>query len=327
MKITTLFLAGLLAGALLPACGADEATEGEITLEADELDLEAGDKSDSLAASSTYYTARRDMRRCVYPICGGFWVKRVNRATTRCADGRYAAECYVPELDLSAIGLNDQQDGVLVNSLEAGRALVRGRITTKVINEQSWGVLAATEGWLGQIEATPSGDFLRARDSGIRCVRAPCPSIHVSLLNYAAHINVTDLAGEAITEKVPDQLGNDGGVLLAGRIYQRGQQRIVRATQSYLRMIPQPEQVVSCAELSLEACASEPMCEVGPTGCDRPRCVDDGEGGRVCNPCDPYIGCRHKACTSDTDCPGGTTCQPLYVCVTTPCDAPSFCRR
>ena len=58
------------------------------------------------AAGAVYLRVRPDYRRCVSPLCGGSWVSRVNQRTTRCADGTWAAECYVAAIDWSATGLS-----------------------------------------------------------------------------------------------------------------------------------------------------------------------------------------------------------------------------
>ena len=61
--------------------------------------VENGDALESVSlspatmnAGSTFYAVRRDMRRCASPLCGGFFVKRVNFGSTRCGDGRWKSE-------------------------------------------------------------------------------------------------------------------------------------------------------------------------------------------------------------------------------------------
>lgn len=54
-------------------------------------------------ASSAYYTLRPDLRLCIWPFCGGVFLRGVNLDVTRCADGSLASECYVALLDTSAI--------------------------------------------------------------------------------------------------------------------------------------------------------------------------------------------------------------------------------
>src|SRR5260221_7539447 len=77
-----------------------------------------------------YFGVRADMRKCMYPICGGYFVHRVNTSKTLCADGGYAAECYVANVDLSGTGLtSDEQSNVAI-----GGAVLRGKITKTKIN-------------------------------------------------------------------------------------------------------------------------------------------------------------------------------------------------
>ena len=64
-------------------------------------DTEASEGAVSASSTSTYWRVRPDFRKCISPICGGWWVSRVNFATTKCADGKLASECYVAGLDWS----------------------------------------------------------------------------------------------------------------------------------------------------------------------------------------------------------------------------------
>ena len=66
-------------------------------------------RADSLSATSTYHQIHRDLRRCVFPLCGGYFVRRVNHRLTRCANGVYRAACYVAEADWSPLGLSDDE--------------------------------------------------------------------------------------------------------------------------------------------------------------------------------------------------------------------------
>ena len=52
-----------------------------------------------VSSNSTFFTVRRDLRRCASPMCGGFYVRPVNHLLVPCANGRLMAECYVAEID------------------------------------------------------------------------------------------------------------------------------------------------------------------------------------------------------------------------------------
>src|SRR5437660_1726377 len=87
-------LAALLAGSA--ACApAGDGEDLSLASEDGDDDLAAGGKADGLDSTSTYYSVRPDLRECLAPLCGGWWVKRPNRSSIQCADGGYRAECYV----------------------------------------------------------------------------------------------------------------------------------------------------------------------------------------------------------------------------------------
>ena len=45
--------------------------------------------------SSNYYIVTRlDPRMCPAPICGGYFVKEVNKPKTKCADGTWQRDCH-----------------------------------------------------------------------------------------------------------------------------------------------------------------------------------------------------------------------------------------
>src|SRR5258705_1414233 len=75
---------------------------------------------DALAPPSTYYTVRRDMRRCASPLCGGYFIRRVNQSVTRCVNKRYMPECYVASIDW-----NGQPE------VEIDKALLRGSLVSR----------------------------------------------------------------------------------------------------------------------------------------------------------------------------------------------------
>lgn len=180
------------------ACGglAEELEPGDVAGVAQQ----GGDeKADGLngAPTYTYYSARRDYRRCAWPMCGGWWVRRVNLTTTRCANGTYAAECYVERLDLGRLGTAGTR-------FDATTGLMRGSIVSNVINGTNWGKFSATEGWSASSGAKPiAGTFRRLQDNGIRCITYPCFTTHAARLNQVYHSNVSgvDLSTTGATER------------------------------------------------------------------------------------------------------------------------------
>ncbi|HEX6283299.1 MAG TPA: DUF6748 domain-containing protein, partial [Pyrinomonadaceae bacterium] len=104
---------------------------------------------DSRASTSSFYSFRRDLRRCASPRCGGYFVKLVNQTRTRCADNRFQTECYVSEINWGRQPQPDNERGLLRGSLR-----MRGR----------FGVFRVTEVWQAASESAPDGRFFRVRD-------------------------------------------------------------------------------------------------------------------------------------------------------------------
>jgi hypothetical protein len=205
-----------------------------------------------------YFTARVDMRKCMSPMCGGWFVARVNNSKTRCSDGSYASECYVAGVDLSATGLGTQD-------VEIGRSVLRGSIRSVQINGKAWGSFAANEAWVGQTGSQPSGPFYRAKDNGIRCIKAPCPSISAAKLDTSASRMLTDVDLSATatpaTQKqidvaMQDVFSSPDGLIVAGPIttLKNGGHALV-ATEFYRKATVQ-----ACGSRGLGQCAKGEFC-------------------------------------------------------------------
>ena len=113
---------------------------------------------------STFYSTRPDYRRCPWPACGGSWVKRVNRDSTRCSDGAFRSECYVVEVQNST-GLSDTE-------WQAARGkphIVRADMTTTATPVGTYGALRASEIWNAFDGETAVGTFYQITDRQIRC--------------------------------------------------------------------------------------------------------------------------------------------------------------
>ena len=190
---------------------------------------------DPVSSTSSFYTIRRDLRRCASPMCGGYFIKLVNQPRTRCADGRSMSECYVASIDW-----NGQPEA------DTDGTLVRGSIVPRGNHSGKFGFLRAREVWLPANSKQTSGTFFRVRDRGIRCIAAPCETHHEARLNTSVSRNVAgvDLAaanasetavGEALTAMTsPDGLLVIGShELVTGPA---GRSQKLNATQFYLRV-------------------------------------------------------------------------------------------
>jgi hypothetical protein len=183
----------------------------------------------------TYYSIRPDVRRCASPLCGGFFIKRVNHPRTRCANGQSMAECYVAE-----INWNGQPP------VELGHALVRGELSQRRYRRLGqFGVLRVTETWRAMSERPPQGTFFRVKDLGIRCITYPCMSHQEGRLNSygqrkvaGVELNGAHASSEAVAE-AGRAMTTAEGILVAGNpspiVGPAGRANTLRATQFYLR--------------------------------------------------------------------------------------------
>ncbi|CAN5468710.1 hypothetical protein BH09MYX1_BH09MYX1_65880 [soil metagenome] len=214
LRHTLFAFAGLLALSA-SACSAASVDDASTDDSADELS--------SNANAGYFIVTRLDTRKCASPVCGGVYVKRVNDKTTRCADGHYAAECYV-NADYSALKLDSTEQDDFDVAFKSSTALVRATLTSTTVNGQKIGKLKVAEAWKGVSEVEPTGTFYRAADNGIRCIKAPCPSQSAYELNSTneTHIIKTELGGVSASSSdlaaAQTALGTKEGILIAGGI-------------------------------------------------------------------------------------------------------------
>ena len=214
--------------------------------------------ADSAASSATHFIARQDFRRCAWPFCGGLWVSRANRTTTRCADGSSASECYVAQLDASTIGLSADEASALSSSFASGRAVIEGTIRTETNGTLTYAVMHAERGWVAANDGVADGVFYALEDAGIRCVRAPCFSIHEQKLNSTLErmLSDLDLGAAGLTDAQRDAVGTalaGQGLIATGhnvRNRRTGAVSIV-ATQVFFPALPAPTTCSSDAECAL----------------------------------------------------------------------------
>jgi hypothetical protein len=202
---------------------------------ADVIDnTEAATVPDNLASTSSFYSFRRDLRKCASPRCGGYFVKLVNDTRTRCADNRWATECYVADIEW-----NGQAEP------ESDRALLRGTMRLQGNRNGRFGVLRVSEVWQAASANQPAGMFFRVRDRGIKCIAAPCPTHHEARLNstQSREIAGVDLnsagAPENLLSEATQAMTSRDGILISGNhtpvTGPAGRSVMLKATQFYLR--------------------------------------------------------------------------------------------
>src|SRR3954454_19427534 len=90
---------------LLGACVASGPTD-ELAGETSADDAIDGKADGAVDGAYTYFEVWSDLRKCASPVCGGFFLARLNRSYTTCADHTSKAACYVPALDWSEANLS-----------------------------------------------------------------------------------------------------------------------------------------------------------------------------------------------------------------------------
>jgi hypothetical protein len=190
-----------------------------------------------VGGASGYYTVRRDFRRCASPMCGGFWIGRVNQGLLRCPGASTSTpECYVATLDTSRLG-----EAALGESFP----IARGRLSQRTFGQAGrFAVLNVSEGWLPATSAASTEPLWKVADNGLRCVTTPCFSLSAARLNTTTERRVAelDLSGLGLSAEQQDAASRalfEGGVLAAGATPARGAGRFV-ARQLYLRWAPPP---------------------------------------------------------------------------------------
>lgn len=314
MKIISLSLAAVPLFSLLASC-ADPGIVDELAGETPEDDAPAGKADGAVDGSYTYFEISADARKCAFPACGGFFLDRLNRSTTKCGDGVAREACYAPELDMAEAGLTatayDQLVAAANRSLQPGvRAIVRGRFGQGNATAQpELGRFIVTEVWIAQSEAESDGVFVRIQDNGLRCISAPCPSTRERALNNSRSANIAEvdfsLSGiddERVAE-LSHELFEPHGLIIAGNRYdasiggRAGKGRT--ATAVFQRVMAAPEPA---------------PCFVG--GCSGQVCSDQPDVITTCEWRDEYACYATASCGRQADGTCGWTPTPeLEACL------------
>ncbi len=225
LKVNPMFRASLLTAlavtSLIPACTTSQ-IDDEFAEET-AADGEAG-KADS-ADAFTYYNLLPDSRRCFVNDgeCGvGYFVSRANRSTTQCSRGPAQEQCKVFTIDWSGTAMPESVAKSYEEGLRAGKPLiVRGSLVPAPDDRGS--VLAVTEIWVASSPEWVDGVFTLVHDNGIRCIKAPCPSLTERKLNsnLSAQLSEIDLEASGVEgdalDRAHEQVYGDGLIVVGYR--------------------------------------------------------------------------------------------------------------
>jgi hypothetical protein len=182
-------------------------------------------KGDSAAAFG-FFAVTPDVRACSFDArCGGFFVSRPNRSSTICGRGVQGERCYVDTLDFSGTALPESIALDYEARIRAGETiLLRGDIAPAP--DDRGASLHVTEVWTaGSATGVIDGVFVLAKDNGIRCITAPCPSISEYRVNsnHSAQLDEIDLEASGADQDAIDRahqgLFEDGVIIVGDRYY------------------------------------------------------------------------------------------------------------
>lgn len=325
-----------------------------------ELDSADGEGEAISSSSPAYVTLRHDMRRCISPVCGGYWLQDLNRTT---------AEVYVSALDFSRSGL-DEATIQLVRETPLEDLVLRGQLGPRDagFSTRPLRVLGAWRGLPG-ITRNPSDRFysVRANIPPIQCIAAPCNNDNSTLLNRGTRRTFTGVEVTQVLRPFVDPAWVVGrvehaGALVAGHFesgqtFPAGTESLLVATQVYVQL---PDVQGPCAYPPVQQCPeglinvwgrNADRCQY-PTGCAQPllcpqfipNCAEGytmdsfpaQPGGCPAFVCDPTFilppapppsRCQTVRCTADTHCveDGPTACVPNLTCAAILCGPDTHC--
>ena len=216
-----------------------------------------GTAASATAADSAYFSIRKDLRRCAYPRCGGWFLSQVNSATTQCHDGSVATSCYTPVLDWANSGLDDAQQAALNEAANHAAissgvyAMVAGRFarTKATTPEPTLGRFVVSEAWVSEGDGVSSGAFVKLKDNGLRCFVAPCSNLTETTLNTPQTTNIAEvdwtpsgLTEDQIQVCTQDMYGPEGLVVAGDRYTTTVNGTTAKGrteTAAYRRLVPQ----------------------------------------------------------------------------------------
>src|SRR3990167_2858037 len=195
------------------------------------------------AVSQSYVVLRHDYRKCMSPMCGGYYVRDANRP--------YGKEVYVSGLDLTLAGLSET-DAAKVTGAPANELVLRGKLgaVEKTFGTRTFRVTEAYRGMPG-VTVGAGELFYRAhaRDPQINCFTAPCNNDVGQKLNFKPEFAFTTLSVERAAKPFVDQaflsrrVLTHGGLVSArlrdGAKFPGGYEKVLDASQVFVR-IPDP---------------------------------------------------------------------------------------
>ncbi|MBK6515740.1 MAG: hypothetical protein IPG04_16980 [Polyangiaceae bacterium] len=296
MRLIDLFVLASL-GLTVSAC----APGGSLPSDDEEEAVEESDPR-ALSGDAVYIVTRQDFRKCMYPMCGGVYVKQVNKAKTTCLDGTKQADCYVADFDFTNTGLSEDEGYEVKNRAIAGQVLLSGALANL---QDGFAKLQVNKAHEARTEAAPSGTFYLLQSSGIQCIAAPCASMEGHKLNSSVVKPLTDINLSALGLPLEEEQAvlaqiMDSSLVAAGSISSKqtptGTIKKLNVSQIYSTVESKVEQ---------QLCLADDDCGEG-SYCDHTECLSNCPEGMVC----PAV--CYGACTAGEappPAPSGASCE------------------
>ncbi len=123
--------------------------------------------------TDAYYLFRHASSLCQKSLCRGGFVKLVNHIRTPCIKGAKQHECYISEVDYDRLSLSDAEFDKLMQAVEAGQVLFKGRIQSQPTLGLSFTRrFEVTQAWVAASKKLANGTYYQVTNSKI-----PCPTV------------------------------------------------------------------------------------------------------------------------------------------------------
>jgi hypothetical protein len=275
-------------------------------------------EASAVAVDTVYVVTRQDFRKCAFPMCGGVFVKAVNKEKTKCFDGSKQPECYVADIDASALGLSGKQAEEIELAIREGKVLLSGELASfDDLGEAhaDFAKLVVHKGFDAQTDNDATGTFYLVEPSGITCIKAPCPNFHARKLNSTAsakQVTDIDVSALGLSDEETSELMNaafTSSLIVSGTLKPPTSSGVKKLVVS---------QYFSTVEPETQLCMSNSECGAD-AHCDFTECLSPCKPGQVC----PAV-CYGACVPGGQTCPGGgEICEAL--CTGGDIDIPQGC--
>lgn len=198
--------------------------------------------------ASSFVTLRPDLRRCAAPMCGGYFVRDVNRQ---------GAERYVSGLDFteSRLPVDAVED---VQSAPPNELVLYGHLGLEDprFHTRPFAIHAAFRG-MPSVTANATDAFYQAhaRKPPIQCFVAPCPNEIATLLNTGREEEFDRISVDRaalpwvdkgwLASRVAAHQAVVTGTFAQGQLLPGGYEKVLEATQVFVRL---PDRIGPCPE-------------------------------------------------------------------------------